>query len=264
MIIRHDLKLIFLHVPKCAGTAIRKVFREGSTDPSDIQEYWNYAFNGILHRYVDRAHLPLSDFRCYPEFNLLDVYTVIACTRHPAARLRSAVNEFYRQKSARHEAKVKQGRLTSAMKQRYYQQLDRRHAELDPRFIHSLPMHRFTHYGQEPKVDHLLRCESLLRDFQQLAQTLRLPEAMLHKAATSLHDHDGDATKHPPDQKEIELSERLYAVDFQTFGYGNVATPTPEPVVDAGQARLIHRSAQVRWHWGPRASRTHPHLAPTR
>lgn len=264
MIIRHDLKLIFLHVPKCAGTAIRRVFREGSSDPANVQEFWNYSFNDVLERYVDRAHLPLSDFRSYPEFDLLDDYTVIACTRHPQARLRSAVHEYYRQKSARHEAKIKKGQLTDAMKRRYYRQLHRRHLELDPRFIHSLPMHRFTHYGRQPKVDHLLRCESLLSDFEQLAQTLRLPESMLHKAATSLHRNDRDAATCHPDQQEVELSERLYAVDFQTFGYGNATTPTPGPIVDAGQARFIHASAQIQWHWGPRASRSTTDLAPTR
>ena len=113
-------------------------------------------------------------------------------------------------------------------------------------------------------MDHLLRCESLLSDFEQLAQTLKLPESMLNKASALLHRHDRDAEKDTLDRQSVALSERLYAVDFNTFGYDKITTQQPQPVVDAGRARFLHEAAQIQWHWGPSASRTIPDLAPTR
>ena len=77
MIIRHDLRLLFIHVPKCAGKQLRWILKT-TNDQSAIEELWNYEYNEDLERYVDMAHLPLSDLRHYPQFRYLDEYTVIA------------------------------------------------------------------------------------------------------------------------------------------------------------------------------------------
>jgi len=265
MIIRHDLRLVFLHVPKCAGKALRKVFQLCCQRPDDLETLWNYSFNDVLQRYVDQAHLPLSDLKTYAQFELLDTYTVVACIRHPYSRLRSAVNEYYRQKSPRHEELVKQNSVTAAMQRRYFRQIERRHAELDPRFIHSLPIHRFTHFGHEPKVDHLLRCESLRTDFQVLANALCLPTTMQKAARDLLKSNDDSTSWKSLTQDDLELAQRLYADDLNCFGYGDGAfKPAATKCVDAGRAKTLHGAAKVSWHWGPHASRSQPQLKPTR
>ena len=124
MIIRHDLEIVFIHVPKCAGKQLRRIFKT-TENQSAIEELWNFEYNEVLERYVDLAHLPLSDLIHYPQFKYLDQYKVIACIRNPYMRLASAVNEYYRQKSKKHEDIVKSGKITSEMKARYYKKMKR-------------------------------------------------------------------------------------------------------------------------------------------
>ena len=64
MIIRHDLQMVFVHVPKCAGKEIRRVLKEGVAK-KDLVELWDYEYNEKLCRYVDRAHLVTTDMRHY-------------------------------------------------------------------------------------------------------------------------------------------------------------------------------------------------------
>ena len=256
MIIRHDLKLVFLHVPKCAGKELRKLFRLGAEDQSI--ELFNYGHSAALNRYVDFAHMPLSDLCTTKLFRYLERYRVVACVRDPYKRLPSAANEFYRQKSKRHERRVIEGTLTTAMKERYYRKLRLGHSQLDPRFIHSLPMHRFTHLGIEPMVDHLLHCEKLRDEAVQLSIDLNWPAAM-REAATTLPPTD---LAPDPLPKERDLANRMYGLDFEWFGYewdgqGQPSRQSSE-TVDAGQVRWIHEAAALQWHWGPTAEQTKP------
>ena len=82
MIIDHDLKLVLLHVPKCAGTSLRRAFLEDGSD-RNIDSLFDFAFNPVLQRQVDLAHLPLMDLRHFREWRWLQRYRVIACIRHP-------------------------------------------------------------------------------------------------------------------------------------------------------------------------------------
>jgi len=262
MIIRHDLRLVFLHVPKCAGKELRKLFRL-QAEKDSIEELFNYGHSSVLNRYVDYAHLPLSDLLTTNSFHYLNLYRVVACVRNPYKRLASAANEFYRQKSKRHERRVINGELTASMRERYYRKMRLGHSQLDPRFIHSLPMHRFTHLGEQPMVDHLLHCEKLREEMVELSKELKWPDAM-HAAAAAL-----PATDPAPDalQNERELANTLYRLDFERFGYdwdgqdraGNDQGSEP---IDAGKVRWIHEAAELEWHWGPKASRTDQQSVP--
>lgn len=261
MLIRHDLKLVFLHVPKCAGKALRSVLTE-TAPPGSLRELWNYSYSNILHRYVDLAHLPLQDLRAFPEFAYLDHYKVLACTRNPYARLPSAVNEFYRQRSKEDEQKANDNQLSEEMKNHYYDQLPARHSETDPRFIHSLPIHFFTHYGDEPKVDFLLRCDSLRTDFLDLADRLHWPAALREQASQRLRNESDSATHASLSPKELALANKLYTIDIQTFGYAWIAPEiapleTPSPT-DQARIQFLHQAPSATWHWGPTAMNTFP------
>ena len=255
MIIRHDLELVFLHVPKCAGKRLRKLFLCGATS-SSAEQLWNYGHSAALNRYVDFAHLPLSDLCTTNSFQYLSKYRVVACIRNPYKRLASAANEFYRQRSKRDERCVIEGRLTLEMRERYYRKMRRGHSQLDPRFIHSLPMHRFTHLGFEPMVDHLLHCENLREEAIKLSTELNWPDPMKEVAA----DLPTTDPAPMPLPSERMLADAVYRMDFEWFGYvrGGSATGLDEVsgiAVDAGQVRWIHEASKLKWHWGPTAER---------
>ena len=254
MIIRHDLELVFLHVPKCAGKALRKLFRVAAKDDS-VEELFNYGHSVALNRYVDFAHLPLSDLCTMSSFQYLQRYRVVACVRDPYKRLPSAANEFYRQKSKRHERRVIEQSLTPEMRERYYRKLRLGHSQLDPRFIHSLPMHRFTHLGVEPMVDHLVHCEHLRDEVVQLSIELNWPDAM-REAAADLAAAD---LAPKPQPNERALSNAMYERDFEWFGYawdghqGQQPADKASKAIDAGKVRWIHEASALQWHWGPTA-----------
>ena len=266
MIIRHDLRLLFIHVPKCAGKQLRWILKT-TNDQSAIEELWNYEYNEDLERYVDMAHLPLSDLRHYPQFRYLDEYTVIACIRNPYMRLASAANEYYRQKSKEDEKIISEGNITTEMKNLYYRKLRRKHEELDPRFIHSLPMHRFTHYGREPKIDYLLKCETLKEDIEKLAHKLDWPMELRAAIPRHLSNTIPQKGNVKPTIKEKTLAEALYKVDFETFGYqrNNKGEYRSSRIISqAGSVQRIHRCESIEWHWGPKAVMKKTKMKPTR
>ena len=260
MIIRHDLKLVFVHVPKCAGKTLRKLFRLGADDQS--VELFNYGHSAALNRYVDFAHMPLADLCTTKHFRYLERYCVVACVRNPYKRLASAANEFYRQKSKRHERRVIEGTLTTAMRERYYKKMRLGHSQLDPRYVHSLPMHRFTHLGMEPMVDHLLHCEQLRDEAVQLSIQLNWPDAM-REAAKQLPATD---LAPGPLPNERNLANKIYELDFEWFGYDWDGQKQPSQqsseAVDAGKVQWIHESPALAWHWGPTAKRTDSRAVP--
>ena len=62
MIVDHDLKLVVLHIPKCAGTALRRAFLEDGADRR-IESWFDFSYDPVLKRQVDLAHRPLMDLR---------------------------------------------------------------------------------------------------------------------------------------------------------------------------------------------------------
>ena len=106
MIVDHDLKLVVLHVPKCAGTALRRAFLEDGVDRR-MESWFDFSYDPVLKRQVDLAHRPLMDLRHTRLWRWLRRYQVIACLRHPYDRLASACREHLRQKSRASEVQVR-------------------------------------------------------------------------------------------------------------------------------------------------------------
>lgn len=269
VLVLHPIKTVFLHVPKCSGKEVRKVFQDSFTE-NEVQALWGYEYSNILHRYVDLAHLPLSDLRNYEEFySYLDRYHVIACVRNPYYRLPSAVNEYYRQLSSRHAAKANKGRLSRLDRERYYLRLIRRHTQQDPRFIHSLPIYYFTHHGTKPKVDTLLRCERIRSDFLALGTERSWPSSLLDLAASCLQDRPAEMNNAPMKGREKRLCNQMYAVDFQTFGYKMSNLSSDRLPLQANHDYLkdyfLPISRHVAWHGGAKKLNQFPEkLQPVR
>lgn len=278
MIIRHDLRLVFLHIPKCAGKELRAVFSAGS-QPEDMESYFNFAYSQKLKRHVDLAHLPIDDLIHFPAYHSLRNYTVIAAVRNPYQRLRSAIKEYCRQYSKEDERIANQSGPTMLSRSTYMREVPVRHGLRDPRFVHSMPMHWFTHYGQEPWVDHIVRCESLRKDVCKLAQKLNLPPEIEDLATKTLADQDpAGNTEEAITPEEVNLANTLYAVDFDVFGYSRLqAEGTNHGLIaetisaltpgerHSHSIGLLERAQRVEWHWGPVSEiPSHSKVAPTR
>ena len=182
MIIDHTLKLVLLHVPKCAGTSLRQAFLEDGQE-RDVVSFFDFEYNTVLHRQVDKAHLPLMDLRHYPEWRLLKRYQVIACIQHPYQRLASACREFLRQNSRETEVQMRTQLPSQEQRLAYLRRLPAAMDAHDLRWVHGFPIHWFTHYGSKAKVQHLIRCSHLAEDLADLGSRLQWPNGLRKRLA---------------------------------------------------------------------------------
>lgn len=279
MIIRHDLKLVFLHVPKCAGKAIREVFKTEAKDNACIDRF-NFEYSEALHRHVDLAHLTLDELAHYPDFKLLEEYTVIAAVRNPYDRILSAANEYYRQFSPSDETRINRYGPTESMIISYIKQIPFRHSQRDLRFVHSLPLTWFTHLGGKPKVDYILKCETLLTDFMRVANILDLPKNIIDEGLKKLtnHQNSNGNISHELNEGLTLMANLLYKQDFSTFSYemrparinnasclkNTIALLNPQNT-HSHTLELMNTAQRVDWHWGPSSQqRLANTLVPTR
>lgn len=100
MIVYDEKKLIFLHVPKAAGTSIRSLF-------PDNDRYWGIETKPDGH-IIDLAHMTLEELRQYypAEFAKLATYRSFAAIREPHERFISALFEYMRNFRGKEKSRV--------------------------------------------------------------------------------------------------------------------------------------------------------------
>ena len=93
MIISHEAKFVFVHIPKCAGTFIR--------EPLTAIDSYGGRFTARVEHHaelgmVDFVHLPLNTLRQYfpEEFDCVVHYESAAVVRDPIFRFRSSVSQY--------------------------------------------------------------------------------------------------------------------------------------------------------------------------
>ena len=278
MIIDHDLKLVVLHIPKCAGTALRKAFLEDGADRR-MESWFDFGYDPVLKRQVDLAHRPLMDLRHTRLWRWLRRYQVIACIRHPYDRLASACREHLRQKSRATEVQVRNHPPTDQQLLHYLRRLPAAMDTHDLRWVHGFPIHWFTHLGKRPMVDQLIRCEQFSSDLEQLGETLSLPKSLrkrLHVAGKGEGRREAaDLTtiRNHPDLQA--LANQLHREDFHCFQYkkqqSEFSDPEMKQLIDACLAigpshdlPLTNLTPQMHWYYGRVSPRPELQLKPKR
>ena len=274
MIIDHTLKIVLLHVPKCAGTSLRQAFLEDGQE-RDVVNFFDFEYNPVLHRQVDRAHLPLMDLRHYPEWRLLKRYQVIACIRHPYERLASACREFLRQNSRETEVQMRSQLPSQEQRLAYIRRLPAAMDAHDLRWVHGFPIHWFTHYGSKAKVQHLIRCSDLAEDLADLGSRLEWPKGLRTKLAAvgagagRRPTADLDGLSHDPNLRAI--ANLLHHNDFGCFGFERSGACIDDPVLanhvqqclrvgPSHELPLTNLTPQMRWYYGRTSNRNEPVL----
>lgn len=263
MLICHSWRFVFLHVPKCAGTVIRNtIYKEAPI--GSATSLFDFQYSHKLRRHVDLAHLPLMDMRHYSEWRFLENYFSIATIRHPYARLLSACREYYRQKSRETEMQMRSAQPTKDQLLKYLRALPHALGSHDLRYVHGFPMVWFTHYGNIPMVDNILKCENLKEDIIELGQQNVVPMTLINKLLSETRAYcqlDPLSTGHALEGDLKALANIIYAEDFNTFEYeredAQISDPqlknTIEKTIYATQSHeieCISIAPTVRWYWG--------------
>ena len=278
MIVDHDLQLVLLHVPKCAGTALRRAFLEDGAE-RQVENLFDFSYDPVLKRQVDRAHRPLMDLRHTRLWRWLRRYRVIACVRHPYDRLASACREHLRQKSRATELQMRQQPPSDDQLLSYLRRLPAAMDAHDLRWVHGFPMHWFTHFGSRPMVDQLIRCEQLSSDLETAGETLGLPSSLRSRLRAV---GEGSGRQEAADLQQLRnhpdlqaLANRLHREDFPCFGYEQQNTDFSDPelrqLIEACLAigpshdlPLTNLTAEMRWYYGRISPRKELRLKPQR
>jgi len=212
MIINHSLRLIFLHVPKTAGTSVSNWLTEytgwndielgGTHYGEQMQEIYGRRFK--LHK-----HSPAGQVRQVVGGELWRRYFKFAIVRHPMDRLVSAY-QFYQEWDHPGVAPAKECRDIEAFLRSPYFDKDHRNCT---RATGSQALFLDTQ-GAAP-VDKICRFETLEEDIAAVAHRLgigppTLPHANRSRRGT-YEDYFAPVTK--------DLAQTIYLRDFETFGY---------------------------------------------
>ena len=278
MIVDHGLQLVLLHVPKCAGTALRRAFLDDAGSRT-IEDHFDFEFDPVIKRQVDRAHRPLMDLRHRPEWRWLQRYRVVAAIRHPYQRLASACREFLKQKSRATEIQVRSAPPSHEQLLAYLRYLPTAMDTHDLRWVHGFPIHWFTHHGERPKVHHLLRCSHLRDDLTALGEELNWPSslkqrlAMVGSGAGLRETNDLDALQQSADLRAV--ANLLHAEDFDCFGFRRDEATIQDPeltqlieqclaVGNSHDLPLTNLTPEMRWYYGRSSPKPTLQLKPTR
>ncbi len=278
MIVDHDLKLVVLHIPKCAGTALRRAFLEDGVDRR-MESWFDFSYDPVLKRQVDLAHRPLMDLRHTRLWRWLRRYQVIACIRHPYDRLASACREHLRQKSRSTEVQVRNQPPNDEQLLDYLRRLPAAMDAHDLRWVHGFPIHWFTHFGKRPMVDQLIRCEKFSSDLEQMGETLELPKSLrdrliaVGEGAGRREAADMTTIRNHPDLQA--LANQLHREDFPCFEYeqnkAEFCDPELKQLIEtclcigpSHDLPLTNLTPEMHWYYGRVSQRPELRLQPKR
>ena len=188
-------KIIFIHLPKCAGSNIEKI----------MGNRCGYSFFG---------HCTIDDFSSIIP---VDEYFKFTVVRNPWDRLVSAYFYLMKKKDRNGEHKVEWHKLGNPQCFRdFVIQIEHRQDKL------TTHVKRYSHYlksGCKWNYDFACRLESLDSDIEECIKlcpaTKFLKEALSSKSNTTSHEHYSNYY----DDRTRKIVEQIYSEDIEHFGY---------------------------------------------
>lgn len=218
MIISDSQRFVFVHNPKCGGTAVRRQLMPFDTCND---RFWGIEMREDLGRRVDKAHIPLESLQeVFPDaFEKLMQYFSFTFVRNPYQRFISSYNE---------QRRLKLPALESAEFKPYCDELN---SLIDDKvqparirglfqFRHFVPQHFFTHIGEEQVVKFIGRVETLEADLLEAARLGGLDLGISRVPVSNVRAKGGQPDiEHVLTRKSINTINRVYRRDFALFGF---------------------------------------------
>lgn len=207
---KHDL--VFIHVPKCAGTSIERSlgYKGNWKKKGGDRKTWFGSSNGYE---LDHSTIKYLIENCN---SYKDTYMKLAVVRNPYERLVSEYN-FCKRYGSRF---IKN---SNTFKEFVYELKDRFDFVLENEekqhflICHYLPQYKFTHIDNECKIDTLLRFETLQEDWNNFCSKINKEIVLL-----KLHQYSSGKKYNYLDYYDEELKQivyELYKDDFKLFNY---------------------------------------------
>jgi len=170
VIISDELRLAFVHVPKCAGSSIRRHLKANGVD-SYKDAFGKPGFHEQVGVVIHYSHIPLFHLREHfrEAFDKVDQYSSYAIIRDPRVRFVSAVLQRMRTFKLIPHSHISR-KLIIANALEAIDWLSQRKFFADYEFIHFAPQSWFLFLDQRQVVKHLFeidRADELIRVFSQ-------------------------------------------------------------------------------------------------
>jgi len=213
MLISKKFKLVYVHIPKCAGIGLRKKLTD--LDP-DCINFWSWEWDKKLSRYIDKAHMALSDCLHYKDIrDALRDYFVFTIVRNPYERFFSATDEHIYQHDIPRNKYIYGEILES---------LDPTKIRYNAKYVHFCPMHYFTHIGNKCIVDEIYYLDSLDYGLTRLCQIAEINPKLIfpfsvHNIKSGDHRENIYSLLRPD---HINTINTLYDRDFFLYGFQKI------------------------------------------
>jgi hypothetical protein len=200
-------QILFIHNPKCAGTAVHNAVL---LSYPNAKKYWGRFYSSDLDRIIDLTHLTIQEAH---------QITGITSRCSSFGFVRNPFNRFV---SAYWHLKVHNTSLDSmSMEELAFDILDEERIRYDWKFIHFIPQYRMFFINNTQAVSNIWKVESISSSWNEVCEVYRL--------STKL-EYENVRINCPT----VDLSDRLkarltflYARDFKLFNYD------PAPADDA-------------------------------
>ena len=186
MLINHDHRIAFLHIPKCAGTTVRR--------PLEPLNQWEAAGPPWRREHpelglLDFAHLPLAVLRDFfpGAFASVVEYRSFALVRDPYSRFASSVSERIRWDGGALLARLSRAELKKSLDTSigYLSRQDSSLCCLPPGYIHFQRQRDYIVLDGEPVVDAVYPVERVARLREKLSACLGADGVKLTESAPS-------------------------------------------------------------------------------
>lgn len=212
MIYSDQLKFVFIHNPKAAGTSVRRTL-EAVDDSQGV--YWRPHYLEEHTQIVDRAHIQATELEQHGLWDKVQRYFVFGFVRNPYERFFSAWEEH----KIQHD-------LPDSLDINDWAQQHLTHASIrfDWRYIHFCPQHYFFYRGKKCIADYIGRMETIDSDWLSIQKSVgqAFPLGVHNEKKSAQNraslEHLTDAT--------LALVNDLYDRDFTLFGYEKLLTRT--------------------------------------
>ena len=208
MPVSHELKTIFIHIPKNAGESIERTLGMYGGNPA--QTFWGV----IEERYV-LQHFLANEMRMHPLLtSVWDQYFKFAVIRNPWSKAVSEYNWYLR-----YGPMIPFYEWVNSLENR----LKINNCIHTWEIGHNVEQHKFV-YDEHGRliVDKLLRFENIRNEFSELC-TEKQWNLKLIKASTTASNNNVPFYEYYDEASALKIS-RIYAEDINRFGYDMNAT----------------------------------------
>ena len=197
MLIDKNNKIVFIHNPKTAGTAIHKT----------LLKYNSFEVNWGIKNGIDTAHLTVTQALTLNKFD--QSYFKFSCVRNPYSRAISSYLEAQ-----------KNYKLNLSFKN-YLDCIRDKKYTLDYRFIHGRPQYDFLFSKNYLQVDYIMKFENIEEDYKKLYEIKlnKLGEFLPLIIDNKSNQKNKMNIINSLDNKTIHKINKVYDIDFKTLQY---------------------------------------------